>query len=190
MITVKGKVADAESKEPIPGATILIAGTTKGAATDNNGIFTILVNEGDELEFSFIGMKTEKRKIAKNTTELTIYLQPDITEIEEVVVTGIVDRKAESFTGSALTIKGEELKRVGNQNIFQSLKNLDPTIYVMDNLEMGSDPNTLPDMMMRGRTGVEQTATVSNLKGNYDNKPNQPLFILDGFEANVFSIWI
>ena len=189
MITVKGKVADAESKEPIPGATILIAGTTKGAATDNNGIFTILVNEGDELEFSFIGMKTEKRKIAKNTTELTIYLQPDITEIEEVVVTGIVDRKAESFTGSALTIKGEELKRVGNQNIFQSLKNLDPTIYVMDNLEMGSDPNTLPDMMMRGRTGVEQTATVSNLKGNYDNKPNQPLFILDGFEASAERIF-
>lgn len=42
---------------------------------------------------------------------------------------------------------------MGNQNIFQSLKNLDPTIYVMDNLEMGSDPNTLPDMMMRGRQG-------------------------------------
>lgn len=58
-------------------------------------------------------------------------------------------------------------------------------MYIMDNLEMGSDPNTLPDMMMRGRTGLQQTQTVANLKGNYDNKPNQPLFILDGFEAST-----
>ena len=49
-----------------------------------------------------------------------------MTEVEEVVVTGMFTRKASSFTGSATTIKGDELLKVGNQNVFQSLKSMEP----------------------------------------------------------------
>ena len=111
--------------------------------------------------------------------------------MDEVVVTGISERSAETFTGSAVVYRGDDLVRVGNQNVFQSLKNLDPTIYIMESLEMGSDPNSLPDMNMRGGTSFNEPLPGENLKGNYQARPNQPLFILDGFETTaLFSISI
>ncbi len=61
-------------------------------------------------------------------------------------------RKAGSFTGSALTMKGEDLKKVSNSNVFASLKNLDPSLMIFDNLEFGSDPNKMPTMALRGKT--------------------------------------
>ena len=70
-----------------------------------------------------------------------------MTEVEEVVVNGIFQRKAGSFTGSALTMKGEDLKKVSNSNVFASLKNLDPSLMIFDNLEFGSDPNKMPTML-------------------------------------------
>lgn len=51
--------------------------------------------------------------------------------------------------------------RVGNQNVFQSLKNLDPTLYIADNFSMGSDPNTTPTMSMRGTSSFPTTETSS-----------------------------
>lgn len=107
LVTVKGKVMDAETKLPIPGVTVLIVGSTKGTATNEEGAFAIMVGGNDELQFSYIGMIPEKRKVTKALNYLEIYLHPDVKEIEEVIVTGIVDRKAESFTGSALTIRGK-----------------------------------------------------------------------------------
>lgn len=183
LITVKGKVTDAESKQPIPGATVLIVGTTKGATTDSDGVFTILVSDGDELEFSFIGMKTERRKVSKNVKDLIIFLHSDVAEIDEVVVTGMFTRRAESFTGSTTTFNREELMRVGNQNLLKSLKNLDPAFQIMENLEFGSDPNRLPNVQLRGQTSFP------NLEGDYKDNPNQPLFILDGFETTIEKVF-
>ena len=77
--------------------------------------------------------------------------------------------------------------RVGNQNVFQSLKNLDPTLYIADNFSMGSDPNTTPTMSMRGTSSFPTTET-NSLKSNYQNQPNQPLFILDGFETTAETV--
>ena len=91
----------------------------------------------------------------------------DVKSMEEVVVTGIFTRKAESFTGAAKTFRKDELKRVGNTNIFQSLKNLDPSLKILDNRTMGSDPNTLPDMRLRGTSSFPAEGSDINLKGNY-----------------------
>src|SRR5690606_25873825 len=121
----------------------------------------------------------------KGRENWNIQLEADEAAIDEVVVTGIVERNTETFTGSASVIKGEELQRMSNQNVFQSLKNLDPTIYIMENMEMGSDPNSLPNMNMRGGTSFDEQVPGENLKGNYQARPNQPLFILDGFETTV-----
>ena len=112
----------------------------------------------------------------RNDVRKNITLKSD-TKLDEVIVTGIYTRKAESFTGAATTISSKDLMRVGNQNVFQSLKNLDPTLYIADNFSMGSDPNTTPTMSMRGTSSFPTTET-SSLKSNYQNQPNQPLFIL------------
>lgn len=170
--------------------TVLLKGSALGISTDNDGKFTVSFPEMKDvvLLFSFIGMKSQEVKYT-GQMDIKVVLEEDVKEMDEVVVTGIMERKAESFTGSATVVKGDDLKRVGNTNIFQSLKNLDPTVFVMDNLDMGSNPNALPEMNMRGGTSFPGGEVNSDLKGNYENKPNQPLFILDGFEVSAETIF-
>lgn len=114
--------------------------------------------------------------------EITIILQEDKLEIDEVVVTGIFERKSESFTGATATFKAEELKRVGGQNVLQSLKTLDPSFSILESRDYGSDPNRLPDIEIRGKSSV------IGLKEEFGTDPNQPLFILDGFETDLKTI--
>ncbi len=184
---VKGKITD-ESGETIIGATILIEGTSMGTTSDINGEFQLEVPAGEILQISFLGMQPQKHQITQPTDQLLITLKPDVKAMEEVVVTGMFTRKAESFTGSAKTITAKELERVGNGNLFQSLRNLDPSLNIMDNLEFGSDPNKLPNMQLRG-TSTFPVESNTDLRSNYQDDPNQPLFILDGFEASATKIF-
>lgn len=187
-VKVEGTVKD-EMGEPLPGVTIMIEGTTVGGTTDHQGKFTMVVPSRETtLVFSFIGMESQKMKVG-NKTVMNVTLYSDAKSLDEVVVTGIFQRKASSFTGSAVSVTKEELKRVSNQNLFQSLKNLDPSLMIFDNLDFGSDPNKMPEMQLRGTSAFPSTMNASDLKGNYTNNPNQPLFILDGFEASVEKIF-
>lgn len=121
---ITGKVLDKANYEPLPGATVKIKGTNIGTATDITGAFQLSVLEDNtELEVSFIGYAPQKITLGKSN-EVTVYLEPQTSEMEEVVVTGMFTRKADSYTGAVTTIKKEELQRVGNQNILQSLKNI------------------------------------------------------------------
>lgn len=185
---IEGKVTD-KDKMPLPGVTVLVKGTTGGVVTDTDGKFQLTLpgNKEITLQFSFVGMKTKEVKVTDDKP-LQIVLEEDVTEVEEVVVNGIFQRKAGSFTGSALTMKGEDLKKVSNSNVFASLKNLDPSLMIFDNLEFGSDPNKMPTMALRGKTAFDLGSDDIDLKGSYANDPNAPLFILDGFEASVQKI--
>lgn len=180
-ITLHGMVVD-EVGEPLPGATVMDANhSASGTVTRTDGSFDVIVGATcDSLRFSFVGYQTITRSIRNISL---VRMQPVAQTVGEVVVTGIYTRKAESFTGSAVTVTGKDLLRVGNQNVLQSLKNLDPTIYIADNLSMGSDPNSLPSMSMRGTSSFP--GETSSLKSSYQKDPNQPLFILDGFETTV-----
>ena len=178
----KGVVVDVQGL-PLPGVTVLLKGTTLGTSTDMDGKFTLSFpnTAGTVLQFSFIGMKTTEVTFS-GQAELKIVLEEETTQMDEVVVTGIFERKSESFTGSATTYKKEDLKMMGSQNILQSLKTLDPSFHITPNNEFGSDPNKLPDIDIRGKTSIV------NLKEDYAVDPNQPLFILDGFEVDLQTI--
>ncbi len=180
-IKVTGTVKD-EKGEFLPGVTILLKGTQIGAVTDVDGKFSFELPKQNNLVlvFSFIGYKQQEVKVnGEDAKPLEIVLKEDVTEMDEVVVTGIYQRKKESFTGSATTFKKEELKMVGSQNLIQSLKTLDPSFSIMENNQFGSDPNRLPDIEIRGKTSV------IGLKEQFGTDPNQPLFILDGFETTL-----
>ena len=180
--TVRGVVKD-ENGQPLPGVNVRIEGTYVGSSTDEQGEFAVSgLKEGTVLVFSFIGYKEVTICVRKQEV-VEIALEPMNTEMEEVVVTGMFNRRAESFTGSATTVKGEELRRVGNQNLLASLKNIDPSFVITDNLEFGSDPNKLPEIHLRGRTSIP------SLRGDYEGNPNQPLFILDGFETTMEKVY-
>ena len=113
---------------------------------------------------------------------MTIRMKPDAQNLTEVVVNGAFTRKANTFTGAVTSVKGEELQRIGNANILQSLKNIDPSFLQVENLGSGSNPNALPDFQMRGGS------TISSVQGEYASSANQPLFILDGFETELTKI--
>mgnify|MGYP003289559860 CR=1 FL=1 len=186
----RGVVTD-QSGLPLPGVAIQVKGTKQGVTTDMNGEYYILVKgvENPVLVFSFVGMETQEVPYKKGQNRVNVTLKESQQLMEEVVVNGIFTRKAESFTGSAKTFKKDDLKRVGNGNIFQSLKNLDASLKILDNQEMGSDPNSMPDMRLRGTSTFIEEIGASDLKGNYQSQPNQPLFILDGFETSAQTIF-
>lgn len=187
-ITLKGTVVD-QTGAALPGVTVLVKGTTLGTSTNIEGKFSLQLPETQNmvLVFSMIGMKSKEVPVGKQR-EFKITSTEEKSELEEVVVTGIVERKAESFTGSTVTMKNEDLKRVGNANVFQSLKSLDPSLMIFDNMEFGSDPNKNPKMTLRGASSIDMGTEDLDIKGTYANDPNAPLFILDGFEATVQKI--
>lgn len=185
LIELKGVVVDGETQETLPGVTVMIEGSTKGTATNNNGEFTFPIDSGSyNIIFSFIGYERQIKKFtgANQADFAKIILFPAVEQIEDVVVTGIYRRKKESFTGSSSTFKAEELKAVGTQNILQSIRTLDPSFKIMENNQFGSDPNRLPDIEIRGKSSV------MGLKEEYGTDPNQPLFILDGFETTLQTV--
>jgi TonB-linked SusC/RagA family outer membrane protein len=183
---IHGKVVDA-SNSPMPGVNVSIKGKEIGTTTDANGFYTIYLNKGsnETLVFSFIGMKSEVVKIVCNSDDklLNVVIHENASELGEVVVTGMFTRRAESFTGSATTYSKEQLAEVGNQNLLKSLKNLDPAFQINESLDYGSDPNRLPEVQMRGQSSFP------NLEGDYTGNPNQPLFILDGFETTLQKVY-
>lgn len=187
-VTITGKVVDKKGGA-LPGVTVTIKGTTIGVSTDVDGQFKLLVPNPDVvLAFSFVGLKKQEIRYTGQKA-LQVVMEEEAAEMEEVVVTGIFQRKASSFTGSAVSMSKDELMRVSSQNLFSSLKNLDPSLMIFDNLEFGSDPNKLPDMQLRGTSAFPLGNEDLDLKGNYANNPNLPLFILDGFEASVEKIF-
>ena len=183
LYSIQGSVKDNKG-EILPGVSIVLKlYPSLGTTTNMEGKFILQVPENnDALVVSFIGMTTQEVKLQKGVSVYNIVLQPSNTELSEVVAMGYFSRKKESFTGSAATYKSEDLKMVGKQNILQSLKTLDPAFNIMENRDYGSDPNRLPDIEVRGKSSVV------GLKQQFGSDPNQPLFILDGFETTLQAI--
>lgn len=177
---ITGRILDSK-KEPLAGAFVLKKGTTDAVIADQDGNFKVSLNTDEPLPtlvFSFVGFKRKEIKVT-NITSLIVVLEEDVAEINEVVVTGLYTRSRDSYTGSVSTYTASDLKSVGNQNIILSLKTLDPAFATIENLDFGSDPNTLPDIEIRGKTSI------MGLTDEYGTNPNQPLFIVDGFESSL-----
>lgn len=184
-IQLKGVVVDKETGETMIGVSIRVEGTNLVTITDVDGNFSLSVPEGRyKVLFSFIGYETVERELTSSNanTFKKVVMAPSSVAMNEVVVTGIYERKKESFTGAAATFKGDELKKIGAQNVLQSLKTLDPSFKIADNLQFGSDPNRMPDIEIRGKSSI------MGLKEEYGTDPNQPLFILDGFETDLQTV--
>jgi len=177
-----GFVRDSEG-EPLIGATVMIKGTTMGAIADVNGAYGIEVSEGQTLVFSSMGM--EQKEFAYNGAQIIdVVLNDDPNRIlDEVVITGIFNKAKESYTGSVSTVSKEKIEMYRGQNILQTLKNIDASInFAIDNIN-GSNPNTLPNINIRGNSSLPMSVEEYNEANR--NNPNAPLIILDGFEISL-----
>jgi len=184
-VTLKGKVIDAADGYPIIGASVVVDGTKLGAITDVDGNFELKIPKKKcEIVISCIGYEDEVMVYTLNNASSfgRIVMSANAEQLADVVVTGVYERKKESFTGSSATFKTDELKAVGSSNVLQSLKTLDPSFKMMESTQFGSNPNMMPDIEIRGKSSVV------GLKEEYGTDPNQPLFILDGFETTLETI--
>ena len=191
--SVKGVIKDA--KETIVGATVIAQNVQTGVKTttssDKNGVFSFprLVAGPYKFMISFMGYesKTVPGEVKDGGTfSLSVILKESTTNLDkEVVVTGTgINRRKDSFTGTTAVFSGEDLKLIGNNNIIQSLRTVDPSFLVMENVAAGSNPNVLPVIEVRGKSSIPGTT----LKDQFGQDPNQPLFILDGFPTTLQTI--
>ena len=182
---LKGTVIDAADGYPLIGVSVVISGTKTGVVTDIDGKYEIKVaHDKCEIVFSYVGYDdVVKLYTQKNAGSFArIVMSSNAEQLADVVVTGVYERKKESFTGASATFKTDQLKAVGSSNVLQSLKTLDPSFKMMESSQFGSNPNVMPDIEIRGKTSV------AGLKEEYGTDPNQPLFILDGFETTLETI--
>ena len=184
-VVLKGKVIDSADGYPLIGVSVTVPGTKLGAITDVDGAYELRVPQHKcEVVFSYMGYDDEVRYYTtKNASTFSrVVMHMNAEQLADVVVTGVYERKKESFTGASVTFKTDELKAVGSSNVLQSLKTLDPSFKMMESTQFGSNPNMMPDVEIRGKTSV------AGLKEEYGTDPNQPLFILDGFETTLETI--
>ena len=175
---VTGRVVSDATNETLPFATVRIRGTTVGTITSLDGDFTISVPSADAvLIFSLMGYE-DLELPANISARMDVRLAQSATLLEGVVITGLFDRPRDGFVGSVTVITQEELRSAGSFNVLQSIQNIDPSFVLLDNFSAGSNPNVLPDIQLRGQSGLP------DLRDEFVANPNMPLFILDGFEVS------
>lgn len=188
-LKMNGVVLDAVTNKTLPGASVVMKENTSiGVVSDLDGKFSLEIPDGiSAILVSFIGYDTETYSLSGNLKDVVIKLNPRVEELQDVVVTGMAPRKVEGFSGSYVSVKGEELKKLNPTNILKALQVFDPSFRIVENNEVGSDPNALPEFRLRGdvQLGTSDPTSFQMMMGDYSNRPNMPLFILDGFKTTL-----
>lgn len=183
MKTYGGYVYDAKTKEPVIGAQVKVLNTPIVAVTGIDGSFSfdyMFPDTGYKVQVSYMGMKTETVPLANS---MRIMMKEDSKVLDDVVVTGMFKKKKESYTGAVSTISSDELKTYRGQNLLQTLKNIDASINFQANNLVGSNPNNLPSINIRGNASIP--TNLKEFNETQQNTVNTPLIIMDGFEITL-----
>lgn len=176
LIQVSGRVVD-EKGNPIPGATIVIHGTTQGVASDMNGRYVLPAKPDDVLKVTFVGYKDEVIPI-KGKTSINIQLEPKVETLEEATVVAFGEQKKESVVSAITTVRPESL-RTSNSDLTASFAGRIPGMVAW---QTGGIPGALTEEEMntkfyiRGITSFQSGANID------------PLILLDGVEASKLDL--
>lgn len=162
--TITGTVTSSEDGKTIPGATVIVKGTTVGLTTDMSGKYSINVPSGGQiLQFSFVGMKTKEVPIAGQTV-INVVLDPDIMDLEGVVVTALgISRERKSLGYAVQDVAAEDLSRTGNNSLLGALQGKVAGVEIK------------PSSGMPGASSQFQIRGARSFTGN-----NTPLYVVDG----------
>ena len=168
---IKGRVIDGNG-EPLVGATIKLKGGNGVYFTDHNGNFEIITKKNrEEITVTYLGHVSQTLFVFPGN-ETTIPLAADNTSLSEVVITGFVNKSKVSFTGSQTTVQKDQLLSMGTKNVLESLQSFVPGLVIAENNLAGSNPNSRPELSIRGRA-------------TFDGSANMPLFVVDGTEVGA-----
>lgn len=165
--TVSGKVAD-EDNQPMPGVNIIIQGTTRGITSSIDGTYSLSeVPKNAVLIFSFIGYES-KEVAVNNQTTINVNLQPDVSELDEVVVIGYGTQKKSDLTGSVVSVSADDLQETPNINLGDALKGRAAGVVISGNSGL---PGSSPSILIRGSSSIFAS--------------NEPLVIVDGLPSDI-----
>ena len=165
--TLTGTVTDQDNVSVI-GVNVLVVGTTTGTVTDFDGSYSIQVNPGDQVQYSYLGYTTQTVDITGQRT-LNVVLEAG-TELDEIVVTGYGARKKSDLTGSVSSVKAEELTAFPVLDAAQALQGRAAGVQVQTN--NGGEPGAPINIRIRGNTSI--------------NASSEPLIVVDGFLGAQF----
>jgi len=162
--TVSGTVSD--DSGPLPGVSVVIKGTTTGTETDFDGKYSIKAKVGDVLQFSFVGMDTQERKVGQSNTLDVILKSGNI--LDEVVVTAQGIKRSKKALGYAVSsVKSEQLEQRADGDVARVLT------------------GKMSGVQIDATSGMSGSATNIIIRGyNSFSQSNQPLFIVDGVPFN------
>jgi TonB-linked SusC/RagA family outer membrane protein len=159
---VTGRVTSSDDGTTLPGVSVLVQGTTKGTATDANGVYSLSLAAGENtLVFSFIGYKTQTAPVGAQSS-INIALETDITALEEVVVVGYGTQKKLDITGAVVQVKGEEISKQASINPISGLQGKVAGVQIVNS----GAPGAAPQIIIRGTGTVFGNAA--------------PLYVVDG----------
>ena len=149
---VKGTVSDQDG-QPIPGATVVVKGTSTATSADFDGNFAIAASDGDVLVASYVGFTASEVTVSGATTSFTL---SSSTELDEVIVTGFGEVSKTTFAGSAKTVTGEVLQQKSYTNVSQALAGEAPGVAVFNT---SGQPGTSSTIRIRGFGSVNGSRT-------------------------------
>ncbi len=159
-IQVSGMVTELNSGNPLPGVNVMNTGKVgEGTITDINGKYTIMVQEGAKLTFSYIGYVIEE--VIANRTSIDIALAEEIKQLDELVIVGTAMKKSD-LTGSVARVTSEKLKEVPTSSVVQALQGKVAGLYIQSNPSPGSKAS----IKIRGNNSIQYGTN--------------PIFVIDG----------
>ncbi len=166
--TITGTVVEAETEAPLPGVSVAIQGTTKGTMTDAEGKFSIDAENGQILQFSFIGYASKELTVG-SSTNISVELQTDVQAIDEVMVTAEfgMKRVARSIGSSIQNVKAADISDSGRESFISALQGRVAGLSVSSS---GGTPGSSQTVVLR---------SITSISGN-----NQPLYVIDGIPMN------
>ena len=164
---VTGTVTSVEDGMGVPGATVLVKGTTIGTATDIDGKYSINVPAGSNvLVFTFVGLTSQEVNIGNRST-INVALESDITALSEVIVTGYGTQPKREVTGAVSSVKGDAIQNLPLQSFDRALQGRASGVQVRSSNGL---PGGAVNIRIRGVGSI--------------NAGNEPLFIVDGVQLN------
>lgn len=164
-VTLRGTVRDSE-KNPLPGVTVALVGSTRKVLTNVDGQFLMSVDasrKNIQLQFSYLGMTNVTMKVSNPNKNVNVVMKENATALDEVVITGMEVIKKDQMTGSASVLTAKDLKMQGITSIDRIL---DGRIAGLNSTTVSGAPGTRSQITIRGE---------NNLSGN-----TEPLWIVDG----------
>ena len=159
--TITRTVRDANGLEML-GVAVVVKGENHGTQTDLNGHYSIKVAQGKTLEFSFLGMKTQTHRVG-TSSRIDVVLQEEAVEIGEVVVLGVVKKKAAESTGNTVQLSSKDISTPSAISVDQALQGKTPGVVIN---------------AASGTPGAEQTVMIRGVGSM--NSSNKPLYVIDG----------